>query len=106
VRQPRHNRLAQRRQTTATGEVCPILNAGDFSKANAAALGPRPRLVYSESPVRFPVCITCIVGDVEAVRGHPLKPKTIYAFQTVGVVLIFGLMLFAVFGDILFLVRR
>jgi regulator of sigma E protease len=43
---------------------------------------------------------------IEALRGHPLRPKTIYAFQTVGVVLIFGLMLFAVFGDILFLVRR
>jgi regulator of sigma E protease len=43
---------------------------------------------------------------IEAVRGHPLRPKTIYAFQTVGVVLITGLMLFAVFGDILFLVRR
>jgi regulator of sigma E protease len=43
---------------------------------------------------------------VEAIRGHPLRPKTIYVFQTVGVVLIFGLMLFAVFGDILFLARR
>ncbi|MDR2784444.1 MAG: site-2 protease family protein [Treponema sp.] len=43
---------------------------------------------------------------VEAVKGHPLRPKTIYTFQTVGVVLIAGLMLFAVFGDILFLVRR
>jgi regulator of sigma E protease len=43
---------------------------------------------------------------IEAVRGHPLRPKIIHAFQTVGVVLIFGLMLFAVFGDILFLVRR
>ncbi|MDR1353306.1 MAG: site-2 protease family protein [Treponema sp.] len=43
---------------------------------------------------------------IEALRGHPLRPKTIYAFQTVGVVLIAGLMLFAVFGDILFLVRR
>jgi regulator of sigma E protease len=43
---------------------------------------------------------------VEIIRGHPLRPKTIYAFQTVGVVLVFGLMLFAVFGDILFLVRR
>jgi regulator of sigma E protease len=43
---------------------------------------------------------------IEALRGHPLRPKTIYAFQTVGVVLIVGLMLFAVFGDILFLVRR
>jgi regulator of sigma E protease len=43
---------------------------------------------------------------VEAIKGHPLHPKTIYAFQTVGVVLIFGLMIFAVFGDILFLARR
>ncbi|MDR2246640.1 MAG: site-2 protease family protein [Treponema sp.] len=43
---------------------------------------------------------------VEIIKGHPLRPKTIYASQTVGVVLIFGLMIFAVFGDILFLVRR
>jgi regulator of sigma E protease len=43
---------------------------------------------------------------IEALRGRPPRPKTVYAFQTVGVVLIAGLMLFAVFGDILFLVRR
>jgi regulator of sigma E protease len=43
---------------------------------------------------------------VEALRGRPPRPRTVYAFQTVGVVLIAGLMLFAVFGDILFLVRR
>ncbi|MDR0555253.1 MAG: RIP metalloprotease RseP [Treponema sp.] len=43
---------------------------------------------------------------VEIIKGHPLPPKAIYAFQTVGVALIFGLMLFAVFGDILFLVKR
>ncbi|MDR3130204.1 MAG: site-2 protease family protein [Treponema sp.] len=43
---------------------------------------------------------------IEAVKGRSLRPKTIYAFQAVGVVLIFGLMIFAVFGDILFLVRR
>jgi regulator of sigma E protease len=43
---------------------------------------------------------------VEALRGQPLHPKAVSAFQTVGVVLIFGLMIFAVFGDILFLVRR
>ncbi|MDR2101140.1 MAG: site-2 protease family protein [Treponema sp.] len=42
----------------------------------------------------------------EAVKGRPLPPRAIYAFQAVGVVLIFGLMIFAVFGDILFLVRR
>ncbi|GHV17678.1 zinc metalloprotease [Spirochaetia bacterium] len=43
---------------------------------------------------------------VETIKGHPLHPKAIYAFQTVGVVLIFGLMIFAVFGDILFLTHR
>jgi regulator of sigma E protease len=43
---------------------------------------------------------------VEAIKRKPLHPRTINAFQTVGVVLIFGLLIFAVFGDILFLVRR
>jgi regulator of sigma E protease len=43
---------------------------------------------------------------IEAIKRKPLNPKAVYAFQTVGVVLIFGLMIFAVFGDILFLVRR
>jgi regulator of sigma E protease len=43
---------------------------------------------------------------VETLRRRPLHPKAVYAFQTVGVVLIFGLMLFAIFGDILFLARR
>jgi regulator of sigma E protease len=43
---------------------------------------------------------------VEWIKRKPLHPKAISAFQTVGVVLIFGLMIFAVFGDILYLVRR
>ncbi|MDR2177121.1 MAG: RIP metalloprotease RseP [Treponema sp.] len=43
---------------------------------------------------------------IEAVKRKPLHPRTVNAFQTVGVVLIFGLLIFAVFGDILFLVRR
>jgi regulator of sigma E protease len=43
---------------------------------------------------------------IEAIFRKPLNPRAINAFQTVGVVLIFGLMLFAVFGDILYLVRR
>jgi regulator of sigma E protease len=43
---------------------------------------------------------------VEAVKRKPLHPRTISAFQTVGVVLIFGLLVFAVFGDILYLARR
>jgi regulator of sigma E protease len=43
---------------------------------------------------------------IEIIKRKPLHPKLISTFQTVGVVLIFGLMLFAVFGDILFLARR
>jgi regulator of sigma E protease len=43
---------------------------------------------------------------IELIKRRPLHPRYISAFQTVGVVLIFGLMLFAVFGDILFLARR
>jgi regulator of sigma E protease len=47
-----------------------------------------------------------ILSVLEIIRRRPLRPRFISAFQTVGVVLIFGLMLFAVFGDILFLTRR
>jgi regulator of sigma E protease len=43
---------------------------------------------------------------VEAVRRKPLNPRAISAFQTAGAVLIFGIMIFAVFGDILYLARR
>jgi regulator of sigma E protease len=43
---------------------------------------------------------------IELIKRKPLHPRYISAFQTVGVVLIFGLMCFAVFGDILFLARR
>ena len=43
---------------------------------------------------------------VEGIRRKPLHPRFIAAFQTVGVVLIAGLMVFALFGDILYLVRR
>jgi len=47
-----------------------------------------------------------ILAIVEIIRRKPIHPKAIRAFQTVGVALIFGLMLFAVFGDIQYLARR
>jgi regulator of sigma E protease len=47
-----------------------------------------------------------ILSVLEIIKRKPLHPRFVSAFQTVGVVLIFGLMLFAVFGDILFLTRR
>lgn len=40
---------------------------------------------------------------IEWIQRKPLNSKTIYVFQTVGVVIIFSLMAFALFGDILFL---
>ena len=43
---------------------------------------------------------------IEWFRGKPLHPRFITAFQTVGVVLIAGLMLFAVFGDVMYLAKR
>ena len=47
-----------------------------------------------------------ILYIVEIIRRKPLNPRAIGVFQTVGVVLICGLMAFAIFGDILYLIRR
>jgi len=42
---------------------------------------------------------------VEMIRRKPAHPRAISIFQTCGMVIIFGLMLLAVFGDVLFFVR-
>ncbi|MDR2150313.1 MAG: site-2 protease family protein [Spirochaetaceae bacterium] len=42
---------------------------------------------------------------IEAIQRKPLHPRFIITFQIVGVVLIFGFMAFAFFGDILYFVR-
>jgi regulator of sigma E protease len=42
---------------------------------------------------------------IEAARRRPMNPRFITVYQTAGIVLIGALMLFAVFGDILFLVK-
>jgi regulator of sigma E protease len=43
---------------------------------------------------------------VEMIKRKPLNPKTVSAFQGAGMVIIFGLMIFAVFNDILFFTSR
>ena len=43
---------------------------------------------------------------IESIRKKPPHPRFVSAFQTVGIVLIAGLMLFAIFGDILYLTTR
>ncbi|MDR1863629.1 MAG: RIP metalloprotease RseP [Treponema sp.] len=47
-----------------------------------------------------------VLFAIEGITRKPLHPRAVYIFQTVGVVLIFGLMIFAVFGDILYLAGR
>jgi regulator of sigma E protease len=43
---------------------------------------------------------------VELIRGKPAHPKVIHVFQTCGIVIISGLLLFAVFGDIMYFAHR
>jgi regulator of sigma E protease len=43
---------------------------------------------------------------VEMIKRQPLNPKAVSAFQTAGMVIILGLMIFAVFNDILFFTAR
>ncbi|MDR0448545.1 MAG: RIP metalloprotease RseP [Treponema sp.] len=43
---------------------------------------------------------------IEMIKRRPIHPKAISVFQTAGMVIIFGLMLFAVYNDILFFVNR
>jgi regulator of sigma E protease len=47
-----------------------------------------------------------VLAGVEWMRRKPPRPKTIYRYQLVGTVLIFALLFFALFGDVLFLAGR
>ncbi|MFP4564636.1 MAG: site-2 protease family protein [Spirochaetia bacterium] len=43
---------------------------------------------------------------IEGVRGKPLKPKSVYRYQTIGVTIIFGLLIFTTLNDVFFLIKR
>jgi regulator of sigma E protease len=43
---------------------------------------------------------------IELIRRKPPHPKAVSVFQACGMVIIFGLMVFALFGDILFFIRQ
>jgi regulator of sigma E protease len=47
-----------------------------------------------------------VLSVVEGIKGGPLNPKFVSMFQTAGFVIIFGLMVFSVFNDILFFTNR
>jgi regulator of sigma E protease len=47
-----------------------------------------------------------VLSVVEGIKGGPLNPKFVSMFQTAGVVIVFSLMVFSVFNDILFFANR
>lgn len=42
----------------------------------------------------------------EAVSGRDLRPKAVYRYQLIGTILVMGILVFAILGDVLFLIRR
>jgi regulator of sigma E protease len=82
------------------------IGAGIRSMANFLALISIALCIMNLLPLPIldgGMIVLCIV---EGIIRRPLHPRAVYIFQTVGVVLIFGLMIFAVFGDILYLAGR
>ncbi len=47
-----------------------------------------------------------VIALVEALRRKPLKPLTVYRFQLIGSVMIFGIFVFAAIGDFMFFSAR
>lgn len=47
-----------------------------------------------------------VLALVEWIRGKSPRPRTIYRYQLAGTVIVFGLLFFALFGDVLFLAGR
>ncbi|AEF86562.1 RIP metalloprotease RseP [Treponema primitia ZAS-2] len=82
------------------------IGAGFSSMANFLALISIALCIMNLLPLPVLDGGQIVLFIVEIIKRKPLHPRIINAFQTVGVVLVFGLMLFAVFGDILFLTRR
>ncbi|QQO08083.1 RIP metalloprotease RseP [Breznakiella homolactica] len=80
--------------------------AGLSSMANFLALISISLCIMNLLPIPVLDGGMIVLFIIEGIRRKPLNPKAVYAFQMVGVVLIFGLMIFAVFGDILFLAGR
>ncbi|MCL2558527.1 MAG: site-2 protease family protein, partial [Treponema sp.] len=80
-------------QSVATG----IRSLVDFLALISIALG-----VMNLLPIPVLDGGQIILFLVEIVRRKPTPPKAIAVFQTVGVVLVFGLMAFAFFNDIVF----
>jgi regulator of sigma E protease len=82
------------------------IGAGISSMANFLALISIALCIMNLLPLPILDGGMILLFIIEGITRRPLHPRFVHAFQTVGVVLIFGLMIFAVFGDILYLAGR
>jgi regulator of sigma E protease len=79
------------------------LGAGFMAVANFLALISIALCIMNLLPIPALDGGLILLFIFELLTRRPLHPKAIYVFQLVGTTLIFGLLLFSVFGDILFL---
>jgi regulator of sigma E protease len=82
------------------------IGAGISSMANFLALISIALCIMNLLPLPILDGGMIVLSIIEGITRKPLHPRAVYIFQTIGVVLIFGLMIFAVFGDILYLSGR
>ncbi|MDR1901747.1 MAG: RIP metalloprotease RseP [Treponema sp.] len=99
------------RITYMVGEVAAAgfgesISAGLSSMANFLSLISIALCVMNLLPLPVLDGGMILLFIVEAIKRRPLHPRFVFIFQSIGVVLIFGIMIFAVFGDILYLTGR
>jgi regulator of sigma E protease len=82
------------------------IGAGISSMANFLALISIALCIMNLLPLPILDGGLILLFIIEIIKRKPLHPRFIQVFQTIGAALIFGIMIFAVFGDILYIARR
>ncbi|MDR1867072.1 MAG: RIP metalloprotease RseP [Treponema sp.] len=90
---------------TATAAFSQGLHTGFVTVANFLALISISLCIMNLLPLPVLDGGLILLFIIEIINRKPLNPRAITLFQTVGIILIFGLMLFALFGDILYFVH-
>jgi regulator of sigma E protease len=82
------------------------IGAGISSMANFLALISIALCIMNLLPLPILDGGLILLFIIEIIKRKPLHPRFIHVFQMVGAALIFGIMIFAVFGDILYIAQR
>jgi len=90
----------------ATGGFGVSLSAGFVSILNFLALISIALCLMNLLPLPILDGGMIILYLIEMIKRKPIHPKAVSVFQTAGMVIIFGLMVFAAFNDILFFANR